>query len=56
LIEDKEIDAACFDTTQAIDLGFAHRRHWMLLPASAKKENCVYGYSDLPVYRYEVKR
>jgi hypothetical protein len=56
LIEDIEIDAACFDNAQAIDLGFAHRRHWMLLPASAKKEGCKYGESDLPVYRYEAER
>ncbi|AEP30601.1 ArnT family glycosyltransferase [Brumicola nitratireducens] len=56
LIEDVEIDAACFDTAQAIDLGFAHRRHWMLLPASAKKEECEYDGSDLPVYRYNVKK
>ena len=56
LIEDIEIDAACFDNAQAIDLGFAHRRHWMLLPASAKKEDCAYSHSELPVYRYEAKK
>jgi len=55
LIEDTQIDTACFDSAQAIDLGFAHRRHWMLLPASAKKVSCTYSNSALPIYRYDAK-
>jgi len=52
LIEDIAVDASCFDVTHALDLGFAHRRHWLLLPAAAKKQTCVYEPSSLPVYRY----
>jgi 4-amino-4-deoxy-L-arabinose transferase-like glycosyltransferase len=52
LIEDIQIYKACFQLEKAIDLGFAHRRHWVLLPTSAKKTNCDYQESNLPVYRY----
>lgn len=55
LIEDKLIDPSCFDMDSGIDLGFAHRRHWILLPQDAKKPTCEYPPSELPVYFYEHK-
>jgi hypothetical protein len=55
IIEDKLIDASCFDMAQGIDLGFAHRRHWMLLPEVSKKTDCKYAATQLPVYFYQSK-
>ncbi|WP_371195105.1 ArnT family glycosyltransferase [Glaciecola sp. SC05] len=55
IIEDKLIDQACFDMEQSIDLGFAHRRHWILLPSAAKKADCGYKQSQHPVYFYQHK-
>ena len=52
LIDETQIDDACFDNTQAIDLGFAHRRHWVLLPLTAKLNTCTNKESALPVYCY----
>nr|WP_136250934.1 glycosyltransferase family 39 protein [Ningiella ruwaisensis] len=37
LIEKKLADDTCFDTSEGHDLGFAHRRHWLLLPATSKR-------------------
>jgi 4-amino-4-deoxy-L-arabinose transferase-like glycosyltransferase len=56
LIEDIQIDESCFDSKQAIDLGFAHRRHWMLLPLTAKKASCTYSDPGLPIYHYAAKQ
>tara|TARA_R110001583_G_scaffold194959_1_gene367969 strand:+ start:21391 stop:23121 length:1731 start_codon:yes stop_codon:yes gene_type:complete len=56
LIEDEQINADCFDTTDAFDLGFAHRRHWILLPYSAKRSDCSYGHSEVEIFTYEAKR
>jgi 4-amino-4-deoxy-L-arabinose transferase-like glycosyltransferase len=53
LIEDIKIDTACFDSAQAIDLGLAHRRHWVLLPVAAKKAHCPYSAPYLPIYGYQ---
>lgn len=55
IIEDKVIDPSCFDIALGIDLGFAHRRHWILMPESAKKAGCAYPASDIPVYFYQHK-
>lgn len=55
LIEDKLVDDVCFDINKGIDLGFAHRRHWVLLPKAAKNSNCNHESSHLPVYKYEPK-
>jgi 4-amino-4-deoxy-L-arabinose transferase-like glycosyltransferase len=55
IIEDKVIDPSCFDIERGIDLGFAHRRHWILMPESAKKTGCAYPASDIPVYFYQHK-
>jgi hypothetical protein len=55
LLEDKLIDPSCFDTAQGIDLGFAHRRHWILLPEGSKKADCGYKPSQHPVYFYQHK-
>jgi 4-amino-4-deoxy-L-arabinose transferase-like glycosyltransferase len=38
-----DASARCFDLTDAIDVGFAHRHHWLLLSASARRDMC-----DLP--------
>lgn len=55
IVEDELIDQACFDRTKAIDLGFAHRRHWLLLPEVSKKAECKYNPSQLQVYYYKDK-
>jgi hypothetical protein len=52
LLEDVLVDTECFDIKQAFDLGFAHRRHWVLLPSSAKLAQCESTASNLPVYSY----
>lgn len=52
LVEDTQVEQTCFDIDKAIDLGFAHRRHWLLMPLAAKQLNCDYSPSDLPVFRY----
>jgi hypothetical protein len=55
LIKDIKIDTVCFDSAQAIDLGWAHSRHWMLLPVAAKKARCPCRAAGLPIYRYQAK-
>ncbi len=52
LIADKLIDEQCFDTSKAHDLGYAHRRHWLLLPQDSKRDHCKFTPSGLPTYTY----
>ncbi len=53
LVEDKLIDRTCFDVSAGIDVGYAHRRQWVLLPHSAKLEDCSAKTSDAPVFHYK---
>jgi 4-amino-4-deoxy-L-arabinose transferase-like glycosyltransferase len=53
LIDDKVAQKGCFDMEQSLDLGSAHRRHWVLLPADSKRESCEDSVSNLPAYYYK---
>ena len=52
LVEDKIIKGSCYDIDKLIDLGFAHRRHWVLVPVDAKLTNCEISDERLPLYQY----
>ena len=53
IIEDEKLDSACFDEAKAVDLGFAHRRHWLLVSASAKRESCELSALNVKMYYYK---
>ncbi|WP_445426477.1 ArnT family glycosyltransferase [Alishewanella sp. HL-SH06] len=53
LIEENLLENSCFDVAQALDVGFAHRRHWMLLPISAKHADCQQAEVELKTYSYK---
>lgn len=42
----------CFDATEAIDLGYAHRRRWLLFGAAAARPECVARGSDETAIAY----
>jgi hypothetical protein len=54
LIEDKLLEGSCYDIARTIDLGYAHRRHWLLVPLDAKKDDCAIDAESLPLYRYQL--
>ncbi|WP_137167913.1 ArnT family glycosyltransferase [Salinimonas lutimaris] len=45
----------CFDTTQAISVGTAHREDWLLLPPDAVRATCPFN-TQAPVYRSAAQR
>lgn len=55
LIAEKQINTECFDMKNAIKLGVAHRRNWVLLPFSAKRDTCSYKNSEVEVFTYKAK-
>lgn len=48
---------ACYDVAQALDAGLALRKHWLLLPASARRPACAgaaqYPPDRLPVFHLQ---
>ena len=44
--------ASCFDLDKAIDLGFAHREHWLLLSSSAALAHCD-APADFKMYQFQ---
>lgn len=40
ILTQKSDDLVCFDQSKAVDLGVAHRRHWLLLTAEALLPSC----------------
>ncbi|WP_133467791.1 ArnT family glycosyltransferase [Paraglaciecola marina] len=55
LLEERLIDGKCYDIEATIDLGFAHRRHWYLVPKLAKKIGCEDSKYQLREYMYQSK-
>lgn len=52
LIDESDLKSTCYELNGAIDVGFAHRRHWVLVPLSAKNGTCEVIADLLPAYRY----
>ena len=52
VLPDDDVDA-CFDSGAARDLGFAHRRRWLLLEPSAARPECAAQADPATAIRYE---
>ncbi len=50
LVDKKQLENSCFDPAKATHAGFAHRRDWYTLDASAKTPDCV--LPEQPVIQY----
>lgn len=50
LVDKKQLENSCFDPTKATHVGFAHRRDWYTLDASAKTPDCA--LLEQPVNQY----
>ena len=47
------VTSPCFDMSDAIDAGRAHREHWLLLPASARRPACDLTLPLPNTFRYQ---
>lgn len=55
LVDQRLVNEACFDLTQQIPVGYAHRKNWLLLPANALKSTCLDNTTNAVMYRYPHK-
>lgn len=53
LLLDKNSQTDCFDLTKGVDVGFAHRVNWWLLPASSRLAECPKPDAGLQQYHYQ---
>ncbi len=51
----EKADMSCFDMTQAIDVGWAHRNHWLLLPSTARLASCEQPAQQVNAYTFVPK-
>ena len=55
LLTFKGADMPCYDMTQAVAVGRAHREDWLLLPASARKANCPAADKSVQAFTFVPK-
>ncbi|WP_438865441.1 ArnT family glycosyltransferase [Neptunicella sp.] len=55
LLLDKASQTDCFDLTKGIDVGYAHRVNWWLLPVSSRLASCPKPDERLQQYYYQHK-
>ncbi|WP_416308519.1 ArnT family glycosyltransferase [Neptunicella sp. SCSIO 80796] len=53
ILVDKALQSDCFDFSRGIDMGFAHRVNWILLPASSRFSHCPKPDDGLHEYYYQ---
>lgn len=54
LLDEKNLIGDCYDIKKSIDVGFAHRRHWLLIPLDAKNASCDLEGRSNRQYRYQL--
>ncbi|MEG3765890.1 glycosyltransferase family 39 protein, partial [Alteromonas sp. 14N.309.X.WAT.G.H12] len=52
LVDERLVSEECFDLNQQISVGYAHRKNWLLLPASGLKRRCLDNTTNAVMYRY----
>ena len=52
LIDKSQVTGECFNAAKAIDLGYAHRTHWVLLSTDGLNENCPLPEKGVSLFRY----
>lgn len=52
ILVDKDLVTQCFDSKKAIDMGYAHRVHWVLLAGDSKMKDCPAPDPSVITYYY----
>jgi len=56
LLTFKGADMPCYDMSQAVDVGMAHRQNWQLLPSSARLKSCAVPDKSVNAYTFVPKK
>jgi hypothetical protein len=49
---DKTLIDQCFDADKALDVGYAHRVHWVLMGTDSRLADCELPSDDVIEYHY----